>query len=191
MALAWSILRHLRSGFSFQAEHCHLCSYFNISLLNLFKFPLSDVTEADESTDFKAGKESHPDVAHYIVKVKGLVNGLISDQSVCHVDDTVWKDHARGKGQVPHIERDPIQAVVDRQNHYRRNMINEKPYVQSVWRHQWEKHSPEEERYDNFENHTRFIEEDAPFPSLPGWMEVGCNRLVVLLEQILFHCKVE
>jgi hypothetical protein len=33
---------------------------------------------------------------------------------------------------VPHIERDPIQAVVDRQNYYWRNMVNEKPYVQSV-----------------------------------------------------------
>ena len=100
------------------------------------------------------------------MEIERWVYGFLGNECVCHVHYPVDEKYSQRQRQVPQTERDPVQAVVNRQNQDRRYVVDESPYV--VGFHNREEYSPEEKCDNNLECQACLIKEDAPLPQDPG-----------------------
>ena len=121
---------------------------------------------SEEPSGFETYKNYGPHERHEVVKIKRWVDGFMCDQCICHVYYPIDEKYSHRQRQVPQAERDPVQAVVDRQNQDRRNVVYESPCALGL--HKRKEHSPEEQRDNDLKSQTYFVKEDAPLPYHPG-----------------------
>ena len=97
---------------------------------------------SEEPSGFETDKNYGPHERHEVVKIKRWLDGFMCDQCICHVYYPIDEKYSHRQRQVPQAERDPVQAVVDRQNQDRRDVVYENPCALGL--HKRKEHSPEE-----------------------------------------------